>query len=222
MNLLSKIIHFCDSFYPRLYEKSKPLCFCIAFFQSLLIVMAIHYFWFDSIDFSTLILAAVIAYLITIQAPKSLKEREQFQSKLSEYGAKQPSKHTAKINLVKFLILTIVAGIGIDLIDSHLRTIGYDTDIIGYKLIYLLGYALLIPMFVAVVNWEHVGKVYERYATRDQVQGLPWFYHFGVGASIAYATSSDASGILLALLLSFGTAYHVYYSIPPVRKETRV
>lgn len=216
MSVLTKINEFCENFYPKLYEKNKYICLLIGFLQSFLIISAVHYFLFDGIDFSTLLLAAAVGYLIMVRVPTRLKERDQFMSVLAQSEARYPCKRKARARLLKFLGLVVIAGIGIDLIDNHLTVIGYNTNVIGYNLIYLFGYALLIPLLVAIVNWEHAGKVYERYVTKDQVVGLPWFYHFGLGASVAYATSSNASGIVLALLLSFGTAFHIYYSLPPI------
>ncbi|WP_133406863.1 hypothetical protein [Parashewanella tropica] len=216
MSALTKVNEFCENFYPKLYKKNKYICLLIGCLQSFVVMSAIFYIWFDGINSSTFLIAAAIGFSIMTQASTRLKEREQFMSELAKSEARYPCKHTARARLLKFLGLVVIAGIGIDLIDNHLTAIGYNTNVIGYNLIYLFGYALLIPLLVSIVNWEHVGRVYERYVTKDKIVGLPWFYHFGVGASVGYATTSNASGIVLALLLSFGTAFHIYYSLPPI------
>ena len=186
----------------------------------LLITSALYLLWFETIESIVLIIAVVNAWTLTSSVPKREKERSQFIAMIQDGSLNILSKQVVKIRLLKFLGLTIATGISFDLLVNYLISIDYG-NIAGYKAIYSFGYILLIPLLIAITNWEHLGVVYERYVTRDRMSGYPLYYGAGMIAAIAYASFDQTSGVIMALLLSFGTAYHIFYSIPPVMKGVK-
>ena len=219
MNTLQKLNHFIDDFFQILYRKNKVLCYIVTLLFSLLISFVIQYLIFDEISFiSSLCIGIGVAINIGSSAYTNKRDKLRLKRKIKANRSQQP-RRVVLTKVCTYFCLAGISGLILDLIVEQLKN-NNETQISSYTFLYFLGYWCLMPLLVSITNREHVGAVYEKYTTFKTIKGLPWYYPLGFISAFIYAIVFDQlSGIVISLLLSAGTIFHIYHCLPPVVKQ---